>query len=266
MRSITITLFLIAVAACAAAAVALFGDGESLGALGWLALVAGIILTFGPVVVRRNDRLRLFLLRLRYRFSRGDSLPWALTISFRGDFSSGATFDRVERTLREMLGDRLRVVPPRPVNGLRLVVEGLGYVEVMLDDPDEQMATEMTVDFSGMRVSPLESADVLERELLPVVGGISQAAGGTLRQESWSLKVSFDPDSNPFLGLYLRDRDQRDVATFKTTLLRGTSTADRVDIDKSGIYLSSANAASLLTLARDYLMFSDRAAAPAARA
>lgn len=266
MRSITITLFLIAVAASAAVAVALFGDSESLGALGWLALAAGVILTFGPAVVRRNDRLRLFLLRLRYRFSKGVSLPWALTIAFRGDFSSGTTFDQVERALREMLGDRLRVIQPRPVNGLRLVVQGLGYVEVMLDDADEQLATEMRVDFSGMRVPPLESADVLERELLPVVAKISEAAGGTLRQESWSLKVSFDPDSNPFLGLYLRDRDQREVATFKTTLLRGVSAADRVDIDKSGIYLSSANAASLLTLARDFLMFSDRAAAPAARA
>jgi hypothetical protein len=266
MRSVTVTLFLIAVTASVAVAVLLFGDGEILGTLSWLALVAGIALTFGPIVVARNDRLRLFLLRLRYRFSRGVSLPWALTIAFRGDFSSGATFDQVEAGLREMLGDRLRVIQPRPVNGLRVVVEGLGYVEVMLDDPDEQMATEMTVDFSGMRVAPLESADVLERELLPLVTRISAAAGGHLRQESWSLKVSFDPDSNPFLGLYLRDRDQREVASFRTTLLRGVSSADRVDIDKSGIYLSSANAASLLTLARDFLTFSDRAAAPASRA
>jgi hypothetical protein len=266
MRSVTVILFLIAIAACVALAVALFGESESVGALGWLAFAAGLVITFAPVVVSRNDRLRLLLLRLRYRLSRGFSLPWAVTISFRGDFSGGGTFDRVERALRELLGDRLRVVPPRPVNGLRLVVEGLGYVEVMLDDPDEQMATEMTVDFSGMRVAPLESAEVLERDLLPVVAKISEAADGMLRQESWSLKVSFDPDSNPFLGLYLRDRDQREVATFKTTLLRGTSAADRVDIDKSGIYLSSANAASLMTLARDFLTFSDRAAAPAARA
>jgi hypothetical protein len=266
MRSVTVTLFLIAVAACLAVAVLLFGDSDNVGALGWLATAATIVLTLGPVLASRNDRVRLFLLRLRYRLSRGSSLPWALTVSLRGDFSSGATFDRAERALREMLGDRLRVVQPRPVNGLRMVVQGLGYIEVMLDDPDEQMATEMTVDFSGMRVAPLESAEVLERELLPVVTELSKAAGGTLRQESWSLKVSFDPDSNPFLGLYLRDRDQREVATFKTTLLRGVSSADRVDIDKSGIYLSSANAASLLTLARDFLTFSDRAAAPAARA
>lgn len=266
MRSVTVTLFLIAVAASVAVAVLLLGDGEILGTLGWLALAAGIVLTFGPAVVARNDRLRLFLLRLRYRFSRGASFPWALTIAFRGDFSSGTTFDQVERALREVLGDRLRVIQPRPVNGLRVVVQGLGFVEIMLDDADEQLATEMTVDFGGMRVAPLESADVLERELLPVVSRISGAAGGHLRQESWSLKVSFDPDSNPFLGLYLRDRDQREVATFKTTLLRGVASADRVDIDKSGIYLSSANAASLLTLARDFLTFSDRAAAPATRA
>jgi hypothetical protein len=266
MRSVTVILFLIAVAACLAVAVLLLGDSDNVGALGWLASAATVVLTLGPVLASRNDRVRLLLLRLRYRFSRGASLPWALTISFRGDFSSGATFDRVEKALMEMLGERLRVIPPRPVNGLRLVVEGLGYVEVMLDDPDEQVATEMTVDFSGMRVAPLETADVLERELLPVVARISDAAGGTLRQESWSLKVSFDPDSNPFLGLFLRDRDQREVATFRTTLLRGTSAADRVDIDKTGIYLSSANAASLLTLARDYLTFSNRAIAPAARA
>lgn len=112
MRSITVTLFLIAVTASAALAISLFGDKEILGAIGWLALAAGVALTFGPVVVRRNDRLRLFLLRLRYRFARGASLPWALTISFRGDFSSGATFDRVEQALREMLGNRLRVIQP----------------------------------------------------------------------------------------------------------------------------------------------------------
>jgi hypothetical protein len=90
MRSATITLFLIAVTASVAVAVLLLRDGEILGTLGWLALAAGIVLTFRPPVVERNDRLRLFLLRMRYRFSRGASLPWALTISFRGDFSSGA--------------------------------------------------------------------------------------------------------------------------------------------------------------------------------
>jgi hypothetical protein len=266
MRSITITLLLIAVGASAALAVSFLGHGDDLNAISWLALAVGVVLTFGPAVAKRNDRLRLFFLRWSYRLRGAPSLPWALTVSLRGDFSSGMTFDRVEAALREILGDHVRVIQPRPVNGLRLVVQGMGFIEIALDDVDELTATAMHIDFSGLRVAPHESGEVLERELLPVVQQISNATGGSLRQESWSLKVSFDPGSNPFLGLYLRDRDHREVAAFKTTLLRGASSADRVDIDKSGIYLSSANATSLLTLARDFLTFSGRAIAPAPRA
>lgn len=266
MRSMTVILFLIALATSVALVVSLFIGGETVTALAWLTIPVSLLLCFGEVAVKRNDRLRLFFLRWFYRLRGAPSLPWALTVSFRGDFSSGVAFDRIEKALLESLKDRVRVVQPRPVNARQFVVQGMGFIEIALDDVDEMAATTMHVDFSGLRVAPHESGEVLEREVLPLVAQISGAAGGSLRQESWSLKVSFDPNSNPFLGLYLRDRDQSEVATFRTTLLQGVSSADRVDIDKSGIYLSSANAASLLTLARDFLTFSGRAIAPANRA
>jgi hypothetical protein len=266
MRSMTVILFLIALGMSIALVGFLIAGGDFLSAVAWITIPISLLLCFGEVLTRRNDRVRLAILRWQYRLKGGPALPWSLSVAMRGDFSGGSTFENIEGDLVKSLDGRVRVVQPRPVNARRFVVEGIGFVEVDLDDVDEVRATMMHIDFSGMRVVPPESADVLEREVLPLVAQISQSAGGALRQESWSLKVTFDPQSNPFLGFYLRDRDPAEVASFRTTIQKGVASADKVDIDKSGIYLSSANASSIVTLARDFLTFSGRAIAPANRA
>jgi hypothetical protein len=267
MRTLNVLLVVVAIVALAAVALLLFDRDKPVEALGWLALLLGLFLTLGPSFVRRNDRLVLAWTRLRYRLRGSPSLPWNLSVELRGDFSDAQLFDHVEAGLTEILRDRLRLIQPRPVNGLRLAVDGLGFVELVLDDVNELDATAMRIDFTGLRVAPHEAERVLLREILPSIQKIEQAVPGMLREQSWSLRVKIDPSTNPFLGLYLRDRKPEEVLTFRASLPSPAFPADRVDIDKESLYLSASTSDGFTVLVRDFLTFSDRAvAAPSARA
>lgn len=237
-------------------ALVLVNRGEAADAVGWLVTAVAVLLLVLPVLVRRHDRLALLWMRVRSRLSRASSLPWTLTVTIRGDFSDPSYFDRVQTALVKTAGDRIAAVPPRAVNGLRVRIEGLGLVEAILDDLSESSSTCLTVAVSGSRFAPHEAVEVLEKEIVPLVRAVEASATGPLREQGWTLDVRV-PSRNPYLPLYLRDRDPAEIDVFRVSYKEHMG-SDCVDLSKDRIRVSATSADGFLALVRDWVTFSGR--------
>lgn len=269
MRLLTIVLGVIAVAALTALGINLAGPKHHVvDGLGWIATAITLVVLLVPLTVRRYDRAALWWLSLKYRLKGSPSLPWNLSIRLRGDFTEPEFFDRAAARVGESAGRRFSVLQPRAVNGLKFTVDGMGLIELVLDDVDEYDATSVTVRITGLRVGAHEADKVLTREIVPVVKAIESAAGsGPLREESWALRVEMDPETNPYLGLYLRDRDPGDVLTFNVRLLADPAfPANTVAVDKTSLYLTAGTSEGFVMLVRDFVTFSGRGVAAPAHA
>lgn len=263
MTRLTIWLTLVCLGAIAVCVLVLIDHGETASAVGWVVTGVSVVGVVAPLAIRHYDPLSLWWTRLHKR----QSLPWNLSVQLRGDFSAPDFFDRVEQEVQRTLPSRVRVVLPRAVNGLRLAVDGVGLVEMTLDDIDEVEATTLVIQFSGLRVAPHEAISRLEQELLPLVRAVEAAVEGIPREQSWVLAVLVDEAHNPFLPLYLRDRDPAELDVFRVSYKRPGSTGDRIDLGKAGINLYASTSDGFLSLVRDFVTFSSNGiTAPRARA
>jgi hypothetical protein len=249
----------VAVLAVAALVLTLLHRADTANALAWLVTLISVLTLVFPLALRRYDRLALAWFRIRNRIWHSPSLPWRLSVGLVGDFDSAGYFDRVEKDLRRTMPGRVRVLRPVPTNGRQLAVDGLGLVELAIDDLSED--TRMTISFTGLRVAPHEAERVLDREVLPLVRTIESAADNPGREQSWSLRVSLDAKSNPYLPILLRDRDPANVSVFQVSYKR-PHTTDRVDLGKEAMHVSAATAESFSVLVRDFVTFSGRGLQP----
>lgn len=249
----------VAVLAVAALALTLLHRHDTANALAWIVTLTSILTLIVPLILRRNDRLALAWFRCRNRIWHSPSLPWRLSVGLSGDFGAPGYFKRVEEDLQHALPGRVRTLVPTPTNGRQLAIDGLGLVEIALDDLAEE--SRLVVSFTGLRVAPHEAERVLEQDVLPLVRTIESAADGPGREQSWSLRVTLDARSNPYLPILLRDRDPANVSIFQVSYTR-PHTSDRVDLAKETMYLSATTAESFSALVRDFVTFSGRGLQP----
>lgn len=267
MRRLTVFFALAALTSTTVLVLVLAGKGHDSDAVAWGVSVVSLVMLFAPLALKRTDTLSLWWARQRARLGSGMSLPWRLTVVLRGEFSDLQLFERIERGLVDRFGNRARIVMPRAVNGLRVTVDGVGFVEMSLDEVSELDATALTIDISGLTVAPHEALRRLEADLVPLVRCVEAAAQAGTREQSWSLKVDIDDQANPFLPLYLRDRDPGAVDLFRVGYKRDSHTGDRIDLTKEGIYLAAGTVEGFQALVRDFVTFSaEGVKAPVARA
>lgn len=263
MRRVTLWLGAICLAAIAVTVLVLIDQDETASAVGWIVAGVSVVMVFAPLLAKHYDPVALWWARLRRR----ESLPWNLSVQLRGDFSSPDFFERVEQEVQRTLPGRVHVVMPRAINGIRLAVDGVGLVEMMLDDTSEVEATSLVIHFTGLRIAPYEAVRRLEQEVLPTVRAVEAAVEGVPREQSWVLAVMLDEDRNPFLPLYLRDRDPAELDVFRVSYKRPGSQGDRIDLGKGGINLYASTSDGFLSLVRDFVTFSGAGvSAPRARA
>lgn len=253
----------LAALAVAALVLVLLDRDDTATALAWIAALISVLALLAPIALRRYDRLALGWFRLRNRLWRSPALPWRLGVTLSGDFAAPGYFERLERSLRDALSGRIRTLQPAPSNGRQLAIDGLGLVELVLDDLQGEDAENrrLHLDFTGLRVAPHEAEQVLAQEILPLVRMAENAADHPSREQSWSLQVSLDVATNPYLPVLLRDRDPASVSAFRVVYVSAHG-PDRVDLGKDTVRLSAGTAESFAALVRDFVTFSGRGLRP----
>ena len=245
----------VAALSIAALVLTLLDRGDFASAIGWIGALVGVLTLAVPLMLRRYDELAIRWSRLRNRIWHMPSLPWRLSVGLTGAFDSPGYFERVERELLRSMPEQVRALRPAPSNGRSFAVDGLGLVEVALDDLSTPCR--MTVHFTGLRVAPHEAERVLQREILPFIRTLESSASSSAREQSWSLRVAVDARTNPYIPILLRDRDPDNVSVFQISYKRPQS-SDRVDLNKEALLLSANTAESFADLVRDFVTFSGR--------
>jgi hypothetical protein len=237
----------------------LFELGTKAEAAGWAsAVILPLLAGTYDILKKHNVHFYLFTQRVRNYFG-GRSATWNFAVRLYGSFTAASLDELVHKIIIiPTLGVGAKVSRPHDAGRIVSLRGGLNLEITLQASAPEAFSSDQQpyiyILIHNLRVSYNEAADILDKEIIPLITRIESALRASDRL--YGMTVEVDKMQNPFMGLYLDRFDPDEIENFQVVLLlRDFGEQDTVTISDTSIEISAHSAHAISSLGKEFLTF-----------
>lgn len=220
--------------------------------LAWVLLFLSIAVHLYKLLERNYLPFYLLVQRIKNRIG-NPSANWNLIVRFEGRFVIDS-IEIIHSKLLENYQDKIKI-KQKLKNFLSLTLENFINFDIILNEPEKESASSISISFMNFRVSYQDSTRIIDNALLPLLGIIDRLVNP--ERSFYTMNIEFDEKKNPFYGLYVQRFKPEEITSFRVNLLiKDYQEKDIVEISKSSISISAQNDNAFQKLAQEFLSLS----------